>query len=130
MPAMHPIAVAAALVAALLHAWFFLLESVWFMRPTVWRRFGLASEADARIVRSFAYNQGFYNLFLGIGAVAGVLLALTGDVEPGRKLVLFACGSMVAAGVVLVTHNRAFARAAAIQIVPPLVAVLALLFLR
>jgi hypothetical protein len=38
---------------------------------------------------------------------------------------LFACGSMVAAGVVLVTHNRAFARAAAIQIVPPLAAIAA-----
>ena len=124
---MHSVAIVAALIAAGLHAWFFLLESVWFMRPSVWRRFGLASEADARGVRSWAYNQGFYNLFLGIGAVAGVLLAITGDVEPGRKLALFACGAMVAAGVVLVTHNRAFARAAAIQIGPALVAVVALL---
>jgi hypothetical protein len=42
-------------------------------------------------------------------------------------LVLFACGSMIAAGVVLVLHNPRFARAAAIQVVPPLVAVLAIL---
>ena len=48
---MDPIAIAAAVVAAPVHAWFFALESLWFMRPTVWRRFGLASEADAAVVR-------------------------------------------------------------------------------
>ena len=34
---------ATALLAALIHLSFFLLESVWFERPGVWRRFGLAS---------------------------------------------------------------------------------------
>ncbi|HET9436445.1 MAG TPA: hypothetical protein VFO50_06270 [Candidatus Limnocylindrales bacterium] len=38
-------------------------------------------------------------------------------------------GSMVAAGVVLVLHNARFLRAAAIQVVPALVAVVAGLFL-
>lgn len=64
MPPMHPIVIGGAVIAALVHAWFFVLESLWFMRPRVFRRFGLASESDARIVRSFAYNQGFCNLFL------------------------------------------------------------------
>ena len=126
---MHPIVVVAALAAAALHAWFFVLESLWFMRPSVHRRFGLASEADARVVRSFAYNQGFYNLFLAAGAAGGVAKALLGDPAAGVPVMLFACGSMVAAGVVLVTHNRTFARAAAVQIVPPLVAIVAQLLL-
>ena len=130
MPAMHIVVVVAALVAAALHAWFFVLESLWFMRPAVYGRFGLRSEEEARIVRSFAYNQGFYNLFLAAGAAGGVAKALLGDAEAGVPVVLFACGSMVAAGVVLVTHNRAFATAAAIQIVPPLVAILAQVLLR
>lgn len=127
---MHPVAIAAAVVAAAIHVWIFVLESVWFMRPAVFRRFGLASEEQARIVRSFAYNQGFYNLFLAVGVVAGLALLATGDTAGARTLVLFACGSMVAAGLVLVTHNRSFARAAAIQAASPLVAILALFALR
>ena len=127
MPPMHPLAIAAAVVAALVHAWFFVLESLWFMRPTVWRRFGLASEADAAVVRSFAYNQGFYNLFLAAGVVIGLVLVAAGDPVAGRAITLFACGSMIAAGVVLALHNPSFLRAAAIQVVPALVAVLAIL---
>jgi putative membrane protein len=122
-----PVAIVAALLAVAIHAWFFVLESVLFMRPTVFRRFGLTTEADAQIVRSFAYNQGFYNLFLTAGVVIGLALVATGDIASGRVLVLFACGSMIAAGVVLALHNPRFARAAAIQVVPPLVAVLAIL---
>jgi putative membrane protein len=129
MPPMHPIAIAAAVVAGLVHVWFFVLESLWFMRPAVWRRFGLASEADAGVVRSLAYNQGFYNLFLAAGVAIGLTLLAVGDPVAGRAIALFACGSMIAAGVVLVLHSPSFLRAAAIQVVPPLVAVLAILFL-
>lgn len=121
---MHPIAIAAALVAMAVHAYFFLLESVWFMRPAVWGRFGLKSAEQAAIVRSFAYNQGFYNLFLAIGVLVGLSLLGTGELAPGRAIVLFACGSMIAAGGVLVSHNRAFLRAALIQMVPPAITVL------
>ena len=126
---MGPIGVGAAIVAAAIHAWFFVLESVQFMRPTVYRRFGLATDADARIARSFAFNQGFYNLFLAIGVGLGLGLAAAGDVPSGRAIVLFACGSMIAAGVVLVAHNRAFARAALVQAVPPFLAVAGILLL-
>ena len=126
---MHPIAIAAAAVAAAVHVWFFVLESVWFMRPGVWRRFGLTSEADARIVRSFAFNQGFYNLFLAAGVALGVALAATGEVGAGRAVALFASGSMVAAGIVLFLHNPAFLRAAAVQVLPPLVAIGSMLLL-
>jgi putative membrane protein len=129
MPGMHPIAIAAAGVAALVHVWFFVLESLWFMRPVVWRRFGLASDADARVVRSFAFNQGFYNLFLAVGVASGLVLVATGDPVAGRAITLFACGSMLAAGIVLVLHNPSFLRAAAIQAVPPLVAVVGILVL-
>jgi putative membrane protein len=125
----HPITIVAAVIAALVHAWFFLLESVWFMRPSVFARFGLASPEQATIVRSFAFNQGFYNLFLAVGVGLGLGLIATGSTEAGRAIVLFACGSMVAAGVVLVLHNPRFLRAAAIQVVPALVAVLGGFFL-
>ena len=117
------LALAAAVIAALIHVWFFVMESLWFMRPAVWRRFGLNSEADAAIVRSFAFNQGFYNLFLAVGVAAGIALVAARDPVAGRALILFACGSMIAAGVVLYLHSPRFLRAAALQVVPPLIAV-------
>jgi putative membrane protein len=122
---MQPIGIAAAIVAGLIHVWFFVLESLWFSRPAVWARFGLSSDEEARTVRSFAFNQGFYNLFLAVGVAIGLLLAGTGDPVSGRAIVLFACGSMVAAGVVLVLHNHSFLQAALIQVVPALVAIMA-----
>ena len=126
---MNALAQVAALVAALIHVYFFLMESVWFMQPRVWARFGVASAEDAGLVRSFAYNQGFYNLFLAVGVGIGLGLVATGAVDAGRALVLFATGSMVAAGLVLYLHNHGFLRAAAIQAIPPLVAIVAATFL-
>jgi putative membrane protein len=125
----HPIAVTAAILAALIHTWFFVMESVWFMQPEIYRRFGLASDAEARLVRGFAFNQGFYNLFLAIGVAIGLALVLSGRVDAGRTLVLFACGSMVAAGAALVLHDARFLRAGALQVVPPLLAILGVVFL-
>jgi putative membrane protein len=114
-----------AFLAAALHVYIFTMESITWTRPATWKRFGVGSQADAETTRPLAYNQGFYNLFLAAGAVGGVAKALLGDPAAGVPVLLFACGSMVAAGVVLVTHNRGFWRPALIQIAPPLVAILA-----
>src|SRR6185503_12062899 len=111
MPGMHPIALAAAGLAALIHVWIFVLESVRFHRPEVWRRFGMRSEADAAVTRGFAFNQGFYNLFLAGGAIAGIVMVQVGNVVAGRALLLFVCASMALAGLVLVAYDRRFARA-------------------
>ena len=126
---MQPIAMVAAIVAGLVHVWFFGMESLWFLRPTVWRRFGLASDTEARVVKSWAYNQGFYNLFLAAGVAIGLGLVATGEVAAGRALVLFACGSMIAAAIVLVLHRRELLRAGLLQGLPPLIAVLGIAFL-
>lgn len=112
-----------ALLAALLHVLFFYLESITFSRPATWRRFGLTSQQDADTVRAMAFNQGFYNLFLAVGIVVGVGLANTGNLGAGEAVVLFACACMVLAGTVLVLSNRAMARSAAIQAIPPLLAI-------
>jgi putative membrane protein len=124
---MGVIGLVAVIVAALIHLWFFVLESLWFMRPAVYRRFSIESEADATVVRSFAFNQGFYNLFLAVGVAIGIALVALRNPAAGEAILLFACGSMIAAGVVLYLHNPRFLRAAAIQVVPPLIAVIAIL---
>lgn len=120
------LAVVFSVLAGLIHVYFFVLESLWFMRPRVYRRFGLESDHDARTVRAFAYNQGFYNLFLALGVAIGLALVWGGSVDAGRAIVLFACASMVAAGAVLFRFNP---RGAAIQATPPLLAIAAQLLL-
>ena len=120
---MNAIAVVAALVAAAIHVFFFVLESLRFERPETYHRFFVENEADAEVIRPWAFNQGFYNLFLAIGAVGGALALAAGQVDVGRALVLLACGSMAAAGIVLLATDRRFARPALIQAVPPLIAI-------
>ena len=127
---MHLIAVAAALVAAAVHLWFFVLESVHFTQPKVYARFGLHSAEDAAIVRPMAFNQGFYNLFLATGILVGLALVAIGQVDAGRAIVLFACATMVGAGVVLFASNRRFLIGASIQAAPPLVVLVVSLLAR
>ena len=125
MGAMPLIAQVFAVIAALLHLLFFYYESVTFSRPATWQRFGLHSQEQADIVRPMAFNQGFYNLFLAIGIVVGLALVANGEAVAGKAIVLFACACMALAGTVLVASNRAFARSAAIQAIPPLLAIVA-----
>lgn len=118
------VALVLAALAGLLHVYIFVLESLRFDRPEVHARFRTRTE-DVPAVRPWAYNQGFYNLFLAIGAFAGVLVAATGPDDVGLALVLLACGSMLAAALVLVATDRRMVRAAASQGTVPLLAVVA-----
>ncbi|MFF0911733.1 DUF1304 domain-containing protein [Microbacterium enclense] len=127
MPGILALTVAA--LAALLHVLIFVMESIRWTRPAVWRRFGVASQDAADITRPMAYNQGFYNLFLAVGALLGVVLWAvngTGDVA-GRTLLLFSLGSMLAAAFVLVTSGRKYVRPAAVQGTLPLLGVVLVL---
>ena len=121
------VVIVAAAVAALLHVAFFLMESVWFGRPDVWRRF-VDDAGAAATLRPVMLNQGCYNLFLAIGAGGGAaLLAIDGeDCTVGLTLVGFCCASMLAAGVVLAATDRRFRQAAMAQGLPPAVALAAL----
>jgi putative membrane protein len=120
---MNPLAQGAALLAAAIHVLFFVLESVRFTEPATYRRFFVESQADAELLRPVFFNQGFYNLFLAIGAAAGVVAVNTGHAEAGRALILFACGSMALAGIVLFVTDRRLLLSGLAQAVPPLVAI-------
>ncbi|HEU5224023.1 MAG TPA: DUF1304 domain-containing protein [Candidatus Lumbricidophila sp.] len=122
-----------AAAAALLHVLIFLMESVWWRRERVWRRFGLRTQEQADTTRSLAYNQGFYNLFLAIGVVVGLVMRSAGPLGwngglalAGTTLTLFALASMVAAAIVLTTTGRGYVRAAAVQGTLPLTAIVLL----
>lgn len=124
------IAIVFAALAAVLHVYIFIMESVLWKRPSIWKRFGLKSQEDAATMAPMALNQGFYNLFLAIGVFAGFfLLPHPGLHSAGVVLILFACGSMLAASLVLVISNPRMFRAAATQGLFPLLAVISLVVL-
>ena len=119
------VALLAAGMAALVHVYIFVLESLRWSEPATRRVFGTTAETAA-VTAPLAYNQGFYNLFLAVGVGAGALLIVVGS-DAGVPLLVFGCGSMLAAALVLLSTDRTKARAALVQGALPAVALLALL---
>ncbi|MBT2538310.1 DUF1304 domain-containing protein [Arthrobacter sp. ISL-69] len=120
---MIPASLVFAFIAALLHVYIFTMESVTWTRPATWKRFGVASQSDAETTRPLAYNQGFYNLFLALGALIGTGAVLLGQPAVGWTLIFSSCGSMLLAAAVLALTGRKYLRAAATQGTTPLLAV-------
>jgi putative membrane protein len=116
----------AALLAALIHVAIFAMESLFFSRPAIRSRF-LVEADDVAAVRPWAFNQGFYNLFLAIGCFVGLILLHASAAPAGRALVGLTCGSMLAAALVLIGTDRRMARAAALQGLLPLIALILLI---
>ncbi|PKQ31116.1 MAG: DUF1304 domain-containing protein [Actinobacteria bacterium HGW-Actinobacteria-2] len=110
-------------LAALIHLYIFALESLTWTSDRTRAVFGTTPEQAAQ-TRQLAFNQGFYNLFLAIEVVAGIVAFALGAAPVGIALVLAGAGSMVLAGVVLVASDRSKARAALIQMLPPLIGVI------
>jgi putative membrane protein len=111
-------------LAALVHVYIFWLESLVFT-TTGRKAFGVGAE-DAAVMKPWAYNQGFYNLFLAIGTAVGLVLAGS-DRDVAIALVVMGTGSMLAASLVLVTSDPGKARGALVQGLFPALALLALL---
>lgn len=115
-------ALAFAGLAAILHVYIFVLESLRWTAASTRKTFGTSVE-EARATRELAFNQGFYNLFLAIVTGVGMLLAALGHHVTGAALILAGCGSMLAAGLVLLVSSPGKARAAVVQLSFPLFAV-------
>lgn len=107
-----------AALAAAVHVYIFWLEALVF--ETVGRKaFGVSAQ-DAAIMKPWAYNQGFYNLFLAIGVAAGLGLT-NGDRDAGIAVIVFATASMATAALVLVGSDPGKARGALVQGLFPLI---------
>lgn len=122
---MLTVALVLAGLAALVHVYIFWLEALAF--DTVGRKaFGVGAD-DAAAMRPWAFNQGFYNLFLALGAVAGIVTVGLGHRTVGVTLIAFATACMLGAGLVLAgTGGRPLLRAAVLQAGPPVVALIGL----
>jgi putative membrane protein len=122
-PAAVVTCIAAALAAAV-HGCIFVLETLRWERPATRRVFG-TSAAQAAQSKQLAANQGVYNLLLGIAALVGVIVLLSGVTDAGLAVALTATGIMLGAAVYLVASAPRLLRAALLQGVPPAVAVVA-----
>ncbi|PWD49678.1 DUF1304 domain-containing protein [Serinibacter arcticus] len=111
-------------LAALLHVYIFVMESVTWTSARTRATFGLTAE-QAEATKEMAFNQGFYNLFLAVAVLVGIVTTALGQEAVGLTLVLVGAGSMVLAGLVLLLSSRSKARAALTQLTLPLLGVLA-----
>ncbi|AIY46414.1 DUF1304 domain-containing protein [Mycolicibacterium fortuitum] len=114
-----------AALAAALHVYIFVMESLTWTSARTRATFGI-SEQEAQATKELAFNQGFYNLFLAIVTVIGVVAVGLGHNAVGTALVFAGVGSMLAAAVVLLTSSPDKARAAITQGAFPLIAVVML----
>ena len=114
-------------IAALVHVFIFYLESIAWTGERARAVFGTGTAEQAAATREIAFNQGFYNLFLAVQTVVGVVLVASGTVGIGVALVVAGVGSMLAAALVLVGSDRRRARTAATQGTIPALTLLALL---
>ena len=114
-----------AVLAALLHVYIFVMESLTWTSPRTRATFGTTPET-AETTKELAFNQGFYNLFLAIVTVVGVIAVFMGARAVGVALVFAGVGSMLAAAAVLLVSSPDKARAAATQGTFPLIAIVLL----
>lgn len=113
-------------LAVLFHIYVFMLESLRWRKPKTWKVFGISSQEHADIIAPMALNQGFYNLFLAIGAGVGLVMLSINSVM-ALTLLTFASLSMAGAGMVLFFSVKTSRHAAIIQAGPPMLGILFLL---
>jgi len=109
-----------ALLAGVVHVLIFCMESLWWTTPKVRERFRQRPE-QAEATKLFAFNQGFYNLFLALGVFVGFALLLARRPVAGLTLMTWSCLSMFGAAVVLAASAPQMKRGALIQGTAPLV---------
>lgn len=122
---MLAVSLVAAALAAALHVYIFWMESLAWRGPRARATFGPATDAEVEATAPLALNQGFYNLFLAVTTVIGIVFALTSSSAIGEALILVGTGSMLAAAVVLFLSLPGKRRAALSQGTFPLIAVIA-----
>lgn len=115
-------------LGALIHIFIFILEAVIWGRPYANKAFAVTQE-QAEELKLFAYNQGFYNLFLTIEVFVGLgLFRFSPYQQAGIGLMIFGAASMLMASLVLIASSPRLLRAAIIQGGIPLLGLLGLLF--
>jgi putative membrane protein len=112
-------------VVALFHASIFIVETFFWMTPSVYGvalkrlvdQVGPNPMQQAMTLKTLFVNLGFYNLFLAGAGIAGMVLLSRGNRPAGKALIVWMCVSAMCAGVVLLVSTQALIGAAA-QAIP------------
>ncbi len=120
---MRNIGLVLAVLAGLLHVYIWWIEAIAF-ETSGHKVFGVPA-AEVAVAKPWAFNQGYYNLFLGLGAIAGAVAAFA-DQAWGVPWAVLATACMVGAALVLILSDRTKARSALIQGTLPALGLVAL----
>ncbi|MCF6225380.1 MAG: DUF1304 domain-containing protein [Xanthomonadales bacterium] len=121
------------IITIVFHLVAFLWESVFWMKPVVYENIvagmatpeGISLQEHARILEGLFFNQGFYNLFIALGAIAGLVLFKKGSAVVGKTLICYTNLFALGAGLVLAFSSTAY-MGAILQAGPALLALIAL----
>ncbi len=113
-------------ITAILHCLFFKIESIDFMNKQTLKRFGL-NDDQGLIVKVWAFNQGFYNLFLAFGLFFSLFLFSRNNIESGKVLAEFILLLITGAGIVLYISSPKKYSAAILQSLPAFLGYMAVL---
>ena len=115
-----------AAMSAAVHVYIFWLEAVAFDSATTRAAFRIRTPEQADAIRPWAYNQGFYNLFLAVAVLAGAVLLLAGATTVGVTAIVFGCAVMLAAASLLAISDRSMVKSALVQGLAPALTLLAI----
>ena len=93
------------LLAGIVHVVVFVCEAFLIDRPIVYSGLFRLPAYDPAI-RLWAFGVGFYNLFIGLGAIASVVLWASGQDVAGRTLAIYLMSLMLLAALALVVADR------------------------
>ena len=114
-------------IAALIHVYIFYMESIAWTSAAARKTFGTTEDAAAApATKALAFNQGFYNLFLAVAVILGIIFFAIGQDSIALTLIFTGAGSMVGAALVLILSSPDKAAAALKQGVVPALGVVML----
>ncbi|MFT9243055.1 MAG: DUF1304 domain-containing protein [Bifidobacterium aquikefiri] len=114
------------LTAGALHGIIFVLESFMWTKKSTMKVFSISTLEEAEATREMAFNQGFYNLFLGIIVAVGAIAYFFGSSTTGLTLMFAGSISMTLAAAVLFISSPEKRSAALKQMTLPLLGIIIL----
>jgi putative membrane protein len=93
-------------VAVLMHIVVFFWEAVLFRRPEAHQRCSRLRRPMCLPFCCGVSGSVFYNLFLGVGTIVGVIAWIAGKAVVGQTLVIYPCLFMFLSGIVLLIADR------------------------
>ena len=121
------------LITICVHILVFVGESIFWLEPVIYEQAvtkidaftDVSSYEQAKILEVLFFNQGFYNLFIALGGIAGMILYRYGKSQAGIALICYTCMFAFGASLVLASSTTAYP-GSLVQGGPPALAIMGL----